>query len=198
MDFDHVVKRTHVYLALGLLPWFLMYGVSSLPFSHPSWTQPGDHDAPQWSVRFDRPYSIEVPAGGDLRPLGARIVRDAGLDNFAYGVYRNSPREVNVYLYSFWNSIRITYYPEEQRLLAEDKRFRWDHFLTGMHARGGFEQEGVLDRAWAVVVDIVCVAMLVWIATGLLMWWRIRRTRRWGAAAILGGVISFAVFLAGL
>ena len=42
-----------------------------------------------------------------------------------------------------------------------------------MHARGGFEQEGFLQLSWSVVVDIVCVWMIVWIASGLFMWWEL-------------------------
>ena len=55
-----------------------------------------------------------------------------------------------------------------------------------MHARGGFEQEGFLQLSWSIVVDIVCVAMIVWIASGLFMWWELPGQRRWGWVAILG------------
>ncbi len=34
MTFSHLNRRLHVYLAPGLLPWFLMYAASSLPFAH--------------------------------------------------------------------------------------------------------------------------------------------------------------------
>ena len=76
----------------------------------------------------------------------------------------------------------------------EDRRFRWDHFLTGMHARGGFEQEGILQRSWSVVVDLVSLAMIVWVASGLYMWWELPGQRRWGWLAIVGGVVSFLLF----
>ena len=76
----------------------------------------------------------------------------------------------------------------------EDRRFRWDHFLTGMHARGGFEQEGILPLSWSVVVDLVSVAMIVWVASGLYMWWELPGQRRWGWLAIVGGAASFLLF----
>ena len=34
MTFSHVNRRVHLYLALALLPWFFMYGISSVPFVH--------------------------------------------------------------------------------------------------------------------------------------------------------------------
>ena len=68
-------------------------------------------------------------------------------------------------------STQLKYFIDQKRMTVEDRRFRWDHFLTGMHARGGFEQEGLLDRSWSVIVDLVCVAIVLWIASGLYMWW---------------------------
>ena len=63
-----------------------------------------------------------------------------------------------------------------------------------MHARGGFEQDGLLERSWSVIVDLVCVAIVLWIATGLYMWWGVPGSRRWGWVAISAGVVSFLVF----
>ena len=99
-----------------------------------------------------------------------------------------------MYSYSFWSSTQLKYFVEQKKLTVEDRRFRWDHFLTGMHARGGFEQEGVLQTSWSIVVDVVCLGMIVWIASGLYMWWALRGHRAWGGLAILAGVVSFAVF----
>ena len=79
-------------------------------------------------------------------------------------------------------------------MTVEDSRFRWDLFLTGMHARGGFQQEGVLPTAWSVVVDLVALAILLWIASGLYMWWGVRGHRRWGWLAMAFGTGSFLVF----
>jgi hypothetical protein len=196
MIFSHLNRRLHLYLGMFLLPWFFIYGVSSIPFAHNSWFQK-IYGPPQWTVRFDRPYSIEVPAEGDLRPVGARILADAGIDG-AFGASRNPKGHLNIYRFNFRQATRITYFPDEKRLLAEDRRFRWDHFLTGMHARGGFQQPSILNKAWGVVVDIVCIGILLWIASGVYMWWHIPGHRRWGWAALAGGVFSFALFLLAL
>ena len=79
--------------------------------------------------------------------------------------------------------------------MIQDRKFRWDHFLTGMHARGGFAQSNFLSDAWGVMVDIVCLGMLIWIITGIYLWWRQSTTRIWGAVALLGGFGSFLLFL---
>ena len=67
-----------------------------------------------------------------------------------------------------------------------------------MHARGGFDQEGLLQRSWSIVVDLVCLAIVVWIASGLYMWWGVPGSRRWGLIALAAGISSFLVFTQGL
>ena len=199
MTFNLANRRVHLYLAMFLLPWFLMYGISSLPFSHPSWL--GDwyknDGIPQWTERFERPYDRPIPEDADQQAIGKQILKDIGLEG-AFGSHRPNERRFNVYLFDFWSATRVTYYVDERRICVEDRRFRWDHFLTGMHARGGFMHESFLHDAWGVVVDIVCVAFLLWIASGIYMWWKFPRTRIWGAIALGGGVASFLVFLLAL
>jgi hypothetical protein len=194
MNFGHFVRRLHLYLGISLLPWFFMYGISSIPFAHPTWFK---KNPPDWSVRFDRTYSIEVPEGSELRPAGERIMRDAGL-NGAFGTSREKDGTLRVYRHDFWSSTRLSYFPEQTRLLAEDRVFRWSEFLTGMHARGGFAQPSILHDAWGIVVDIVSVGILLWIASGIYLWWQIRPHRGWGWLALGGGAASFAFFLLAL
>jgi hypothetical protein len=197
MTFSHFNRRLHLYLGLALLPWLFMYGISSAPFAHNQFFEQRDaaKKLPLWTLRSER--SLDVPVPDDppgLRAFGAALLRDAGIEGTSYGVHRQSPTQVNVYSYSFWKSTQLKYFLDEKRLTVEDRRFRWDHFLTGMHGRGGFEQEGVLATSWSVVVDLVCLALVVWIASGRYMWWDLRGHRRWGWVAILAGTISFVVF----
>lgn len=193
MSLNLFLRRTHIYLALFLLPWFGMYGLSSLPFSHPEWFKDSE-ERRQRTVRFDRPYQISAPLTSDLRELGKRILLDNGLHG-SFGVYQPNPQRLNVYLFSFWSATEITYFIDQKRLLAEDQSFRWSSFLTGLHARGGFEQESLLNDSWGVVVDFVCLGFLVWIGTGLYMWWQLQSARFWGGLALGGGILAFLVFV---
>jgi hypothetical protein len=198
MKFSHLNRRLHLYLSLSLFPWFVVYGVSSVVFSHSDYFNARDRalNQPLWTRVWERPCDIPVP-DGDLRPLGARLMKDAGLDK-AFGVYRPNPEQINVYIYDFWQQHHVIYYPARKTLALENKRFRFDHFLTSLHARGGFEQDGWLQTAWGIVVDIVCVAFLVWVASGLIMWWQLAGHRMWGWLALAAGCGTFVLFLARL
>jgi hypothetical protein len=194
---SHFNRRLHLYLGLALLPWFFMYGISSVPFAHNQFfdRRDGAKGLPQWTLRSEHALDVSIPEDpAELRKLGATLLREAGIEGTSFGAYRQSPTRLDVYAYSFWKSSQLKYFADQKKLTVEDRRFRWDHFLTGMHARGGFEQEGFLPISWSVVVDLVCLAMIVWTASGLYMWWQLPGHRSWGAVAILAGAVSFVVF----
>jgi hypothetical protein len=197
MRFSSFVRRLHLYLGMSLLPWFLMYGLSSFVFNHPrpfNFLYGYLYGPDQWTPRLERSYDLAVTPEGDGRAFGAKILKDLGLEG-AFGVYWPGPREFHVYRFDFWNATQVRYLLDEKRLVVLDKKFRWDHFLTGMHARGGFDQASFGDDAWAVIVDVVGVAMVLWVATGVYMWWQVRQTRAWGALALAAGVASFWALL---
>jgi len=197
MTFSHVNRRVHLYLGLALLPWFFLYGVSSVPFAHSPFFERRDaaKGVPLWTLRSEHRVDLPIPADPkDLRMFAQTLLARAGVSSLSFGAYRQSETQLDVYAYSFWQATQLKYFADEKRLTVEDRRFRWDHFLTGMHARGGFEHEGILARSWSVVVDFVCLAIVVWIATGLYMWWGIPGSRRWGWVALGAGTACFLLF----
>lgn len=198
MTFPHLNRRVHLYLGLALLPWFLMYGVSSVPFAHNQFFERRDaaKGLPLWTLRSTHAVDAPIPEQPEaLREFGVTLLRHAGMSaDTTFGAYRQSPTQVNVYVYSFRASTQLKYFADQKRLTVEDRRFRWDHFLTGMHARGGFEQESLFVRSWSVVVDLVCLAIVLWIGSGLYMWWGLPGSRSWGWIAIGAGVLSFVFF----
>ena len=197
MTFSHLNRRVHLYLALALLPWFLMYGASSVPFAHSPWFEQRDaaKGLPMWTLQFERTVDVAVPAEPEgLREFGRVLLREAGIDGMDYGVYRQNATQINVYAHTFWRSTQLKYFTDRKVLTAEDRRFRWDQFLTGMHARGGFEHDTTLQRSWSLVVDLVQIGILLWIASGLVMWWELLGHRRWGALTMLAGTATFLVF----
>jgi hypothetical protein len=193
MTFLHFIRRTHLYMGLFLLPWMIMFGVSTIPLNHTlspnpvTWTQVAEH-------RFDTP----VPeAGANLRPIGRQMMTAAGVMG-GYFVNRANPQQVNVNHPNFLKPVRIIYYADQGRLTVEHRNFSARQFITSMHTRGGYDMGGIWDSVWALFVDVVCVGLLLWIATGIYMWWNLPTTRGWGWLALATGVISFAVIVATL
>lgn len=197
MTFSHLVRRLHLYLGLALLPWMFMYGLSSIPFAHSQFFQQRDEakGVPLWTVRLQRPYDAAVPEDREaLMEFGRKLLKEVGVEGPNFGVYRPNRNTVNVGSYSFLKSTRVVYTLDQKRITVEDRRFRFDQFLTGMHARGGFEQAGPVQFSWGVVVDVVCVAFLLWVATGVYLWWGLPGQRFWGAVTIAAGAAVFLIF----
>jgi hypothetical protein len=196
MTFLYLIRRTHLYLGLFLLPWVVMFGASSYPINHT-----GEATPAVWTRVAEEPFNADVPPQGEsLRPLGEQMMAAAGLSGAGFYVNRPNPRQVNVNHPNFLHPTRITYQIEEHRLVAERRAFNFRQSLTGMHTRGGYNLGGFWDAVWAVFVDVVSVALVLWIITGLIMWWKLPGTglRRWGWLALVGGAISFGVLIATL
>lgn len=199
----HVLnRRTHLYLGLFLTPWVLLYAVSSIPFSHGAYFDALDKATgiPEWRKTYEGPYDLgPIPQAGSLRPLALKVARDFQMDDQSVGVYKPNDTQLMIFVYTFRNSTQFRYFPNEHRIVKEQKRFRWDHFLTGMHARGGFEDQRLFPILWSLIVDLVCLGFLTWLVSGLVMWWTLPvAVRAWGWAAIAAGVLSFIGFLARL
>ena len=192
MTFAHFVRRAHLYTGLFLLPWVIMFGVSTIPINHQS------PEPAQWTRLAERSFDAPVPASSDnLRPLGREMMNAAGLEG-GYYVYRVNPRQVQAGHPRFLAPLRISYFPEERRLVVEQRPFSLRPFLSGMHTRGGYDMGGFWDSVWALFVDAVSIGLILWIASGIYMWWGLPSTRRWGWIALAGGAICFAVIIATL
>ncbi len=191
-SFDLLNRRTHLYLGLFLMPWLLMYGVSSFLISHHAWFR--SDEAPSWQPLFEREYHRQIPDQVDLREVAQEILKDCNLEG-AFWAQRPKPEELRINRFRFWDETRLVYSIKDQRLKVERQQCRWDQVILRMHFRGGFQQPTFWDGLWAVLVDVACVGILIWVGSGLLMWWRLARLRLWGAIAVGGGVLSFLLLV---
>jgi hypothetical protein len=198
MTFKIINQRTHLYLGLALIPWVLMYGISSLLINHGNFFNKFFNDGtPQWSTKFEQEYHRPVPENADLKEVATDILNEFGLRN-SFFVSRPRPDRLNIFVKDFYSPTKLTYFTKEGRLLVEERRFQWNTFIVGMHFRGGYQQDLFLDDLWAVLLDLVCIGFVVWISSGIYIWWKLRRLRLWGAVALAGGLVSFGWFLLAL
>jgi hypothetical protein len=194
MTLQHFVRRTHLYMGLFLLPWVIMYGVSSIPLNHIGPQERPPSFLPVSERQFD---AAVPPAGADLRPLGRQMMLAAGIEG-GYGVYRANAREIDAFHPHFLHPIRIRYLTDEKRLVVEQRELTLRSFISGLHTRGGYDMDGLWDSVWAVFVDIASIGLLLWIASGIYMWWHVTSTRAWGWIALGAGAACFLVIIVSL
>ena len=192
-----LLRRTHLYLGMLLLPWTLMYAVSTALFNHGAAAHGQPAAAAAWTLLWEKDLSLDLPAGNEgLRETARRVLNEQGLQG-PFGVQRQGQR-LTINLPNFRQPTRVTYDIAGKKLRAEQRHNSGLEVLMRLHERTGYGNGGVLNNLWAVIVDVFCVGTLAWIATGLYLWWKLSATRRWGFIAIGGGVVTIAILLASL
>lgn len=195
-SFSKTVRRVHMYSALFLTPWMIIYAASGLVLNHNqlvrSWYAGG---VGVMEKVDERPYPTTFSADADARLVAGQILEDLNLRG-SFGVQGTlaSPK-LTINRNAGFAQHRVTYFPAEKRLLVEKQTFTLPVFLNRAHFRHGYEQPFFAAKVWAVVLDAVIVAMLFWAVSGVIMWWDIRPARMAGFACIVGSFALFAVLL---
>lgn len=72
------------------------------------------------------------------------------------------------------------------------------NFLTRLHTAHGYASENSARWFWALAVDAMFVSMCFWGLSGILMWWQLKATRRWGIAFLLASALIAAAMTVGM
>lgn len=199
-SFNVFLRRLHLYVALTCLPWFLMYGITAIAFNNGGWFDAPDDlynlSGPTWTKEQSWPCSINVPAEGNVpREVAAQILDVAGIQANAFNAFRLGGRQVYVNLSDFWQQRRLAYDPDQKELSLYSRQPVAETTMTLMHSRAGYHHDSLINDLWAVMVDATVIGMLVWVATGLYMWWQQTSMRRLGGVALAAGALTFIAFL---
>jgi hypothetical protein len=191
-----LIRRAHMYLALFLTPWMIIYALSGLVLNHlptiRGWY--GGNIAPFEKVG-EREYTAAFSADADPLLIGEQILTHLDLlGTFRVQGRADQPRLV-INRNGAFAAHRITYFRTENRLLIEKQVMTAPAFVNRVHFRHGFDQPFLSSRLWGVIVDLVVVAMVFWGLSGIWMWWETRPARGWGAACALLGSAVFGLLL---
>lgn len=108
MTFDKINRRTHLYLGLLLIPWFLLYAVSGFVFNHPSRFTRSDPATARWDLRSERPYRLSAVKEDNEDSLARKLLRDQGLTG-RYWTDADEQGDLIVYRSRFLKTVRLTY-----------------------------------------------------------------------------------------
>ena len=194
--FSKVIRRTHMYLALFLMPWMLMYALSTLAMNHRNLFR--DRESGN-TVRYEKEkellYDGVFPSDASPSLIARQILSGLNM-NGSHSVNNASlGQDIIIQRQDPISPRRITYRPADRWLVIEHELFRTPVFLERMHRRSGYQHEYAFDDTWAFSVDLVVVTMAFWVLSGLWMWWELQSTRRWGALCLVVGLGLFGFFL---
>lgn len=189
-------RRIHMYLGLFLVPWALMYALSSLVFNHfatvRSWYG-GNMNEFQKVEEFE--YSGAFEEGVADQDAARHILVDLDRDgpHFVRGSLESG--RLTVMRQKGVGVTRLTYDSSEGTIVVEEQVANAANFMTRMHIRHGFQQDYWSAKLWGLGVEVTALSMLFWIFSGVWLWWTIKPTRLLGGLFALGGIGLFSVLL---
>jgi hypothetical protein len=184
-----------MYLALFLTPWLLMYALSTLAMNHREvFIEKYGAAAPPYEKEREQTFAASFPPGANPGQMARQILEALDLDG-AHGVTRRADGTLVITRTDLLAPRRLTFTPSTQTLVIEKIGPRTNALLERFHRRRGYSTGYGLDTAWAVSVDIVIAALVVWVLSGAWMWWEMKATRRAGAVAALVGTALFTFYL---
>jgi hypothetical protein len=191
-----LLRRTHLYLALFLAPWILMYAASTVVMNHRVLLR-SVYGGPPPALVLEREqhYDAVFPEGAGADRMAAQILASLDLEGTFSANKRARDSAIVINRMDPITPRRITYQPADRKLTIE--RVPWDTrgYLERMHRRRGYQYDRTLEDAWAISVDSFIVAVILWVGSGIWMWWEMKAARRWGTFALAGGIALFATFL---
>ena len=193
-----IFRRTHLYLGMVLIPWMFVYAFSTLMLNHGPFFRQLRPGPDGWIQLWEKDYEVDLPpTQEELRTWAGTILEEHDFTGGPFGVRRNQ-QQVLINAPRFIKPIRITYRMAEKKLIATQRETSWVETFLRLHFRAGYGKVGPMQKIWGFIVDLVCVSFLVWVVTGLYLWWKIPQTRRWGWVAIITSILSFLGILLSL
>lgn len=193
---DSIMRLTHSYTGLFLIPWLLVYAVSAFCLNHGPWiNKTFKIGPPQWQVKREVPFTPdetfpEVPVA-----QAKVIMQHLNLKGAHRVLPKSPPNRMIIMRPSGGGNYRITWQRLAGLVTVERQPFSAYRLIHFLHFKGSYRQKGFAHIAWAVIVDVVTVSLAVWIISGIYIWFRRRRQRLSGGICLGAGCLLFVVLV---
>lgn len=189
------MRWLHLYTALFLAPWLLIYASSAFFLNHNEWFREYfNFIPPGWAVIQEQDFkSSEISL--DTPELEARkLLTKLDLQG-EYRVLANSDHSKLVVLrYSGAGDYRVTWLRSQGKAIVErfgpSSLYGYLHYL---HFKSGYERQQTASDMWAMVVDFVTISIWIWVISGLYFWIRRRKNYRFDILIFASGVTAFTL-----
>ncbi|MBW7991399.1 MAG: hypothetical protein FVQ84_15495 [Planctomycetes bacterium] len=190
---DRIMHYIHLYTGLFLMPWIAVYATSAFCLNHNKWFVGKLKINPlKWELVREVEFVPDDAFPRVPAEQARAILRLLDLD----GAHRiqGKPNADQMIIFRICGSgnYRITWRRPRSLIVVEKQGpfslYRLVHFL---HFRGGYAQPYFVNITWAVIVDAIAISMLLWVLTGVYLWYRRSRRLLIGTLCVVTGLLLF-------
>ena len=183
-----VLRDTHLLVGLFFLVFVMMFGVSSLHFSHRGWF--GSEPAETESTVVVDPGQASTP-----RELARHLMEEqgyrGGLDDI-----RDAEGQIRFNISRIGTVHDVRYTRGAREAQVRTRVFPFMNMMTWMHTTFGMHHEYAPHNVWGALMFLTSVGLLVLGGTGLYLWFKLRTERRIGAVLLFGNLVFGAGLIA--
>lgn len=179
------LRDIHLLAGVFSLAFLLMYGVSAAVMTHRHWFQA----APRVS---ERTLTLESRPG-EARAAALELMERHGLRGELQQV-RPAQDSIRFRLYGMGQSHEVAYSPATGEARIRTQEVPHAMLLVRIHHAAGLWHDYWLLNAWGALVALASAALAALAATGIYLWFKIRRERLAGAL-LLAAHFAFTLAL---
>jgi len=183
---DRLMRASHLYTGLFLVPWMTLYAISALCLNHVELFR----EPPQWKMTSETHFKVGPAFPHDPDEQADTILKHLNLEG-PRRITQNDPGQMIIYRLCATGNYRVTWQRQGSRLTVERQLpFSFSTFVNALHFQHRYDQPNLACQVWAVIVDATAVSTIIWIISGVYLW--ARRPRRWrGGLCLLAGTLLF-------
>ncbi len=194
--FYSFMQLTPIYTGLFLIPWLLVYATSALCLNHGPWiNKTFKIGPPTWDTLSQSEFTPDDTFPEEPQAQAKAIVQNLNLEGMHRVLPASNKQRMLILRPSGGGNYRITWQRNQSQLTVERQPFSAYRLMHNLHFRGGYRQKYFAHITWAVVVDLVCISMWLWVISGIYIWFRKRKQRVSGNICLAAGCLLFCVLV---
>ena len=163
-----LIRKTHMYLALFLTPWMFLYAISSLAMNHNAvFKRYHGGEAEHWEKEKEQVLDLKFSADSKPEFMADQLLRQLDLAGRFDADLSKDGRRLTVTRLDPIVPRRITFAPEDGKLLMEEQAFCIEPRLSELHRRRGFQSPFLVDDLWTTMVDLAIISIIFWVLSGM-------------------------------
>src|SRR5688572_15708103 len=114
-----LVRRSHMYLALFLSPWLIMYAASTFVMNHRAWFHPVPASPPPFEKESEQTFRGQLPENAAPREIAIALLRDLDLEG-AHSVNASPDKQrITIVRQEAASARRLIFTPTDNRVIIE-------------------------------------------------------------------------------